>query len=169
MDDGKVLYGSHDGVQVLRFLGHITYTLAPSVSRFLDNLFSGAPLTGFVIDLKEALSLDSTSLGLLARIANRMRERGGRRVTIISNQEDINEVLLNMGFDHVFDIVGDCATPIAEAQPLPIERADQGILSRTVLEAHRTLMALNERNRNQFADVVNLLEQQGADGRPHTR
>jgi len=168
MDDGKVLYGSHEGVQVLRFLGHITYTLAPAVSRFVDRLFSGAPLTGFVIDLREALSVDSTSLGLLARIANRMRERGGRRVTIISDQEDINEILLNMGFDHVFDIVGNSAAPIGEAQPLPIEPADQGILGRTVLEAHRTLMALNERNRSQFADVVSLLEQQGADGRPHT-
>ena len=78
MDDDKVLYGSYDGVQVLRFLGHVNYTLAPTVSRFLDSLFSGAPLTGFVIDLREALSVDSTSLGLLAGIANRMRERGGR-------------------------------------------------------------------------------------------
>ena len=89
-----------------------------------------------------------------------MRERHGPPVTLVSDRDDINEILYNMGFDEVFDIVADTAPPSAEARALPIASPDGARLSRTMLEAHRTLMAMNERNRQEFADVVSLLELQ---------
>ena len=163
MHSGKVLYGSHEGVQVLRFLGRVTYEFGPALRRFVDKLFLGPTPAGFVIDLTETQSIDSTNLGLLAHIANRMREKGGPRVTIVSSVQDINDILLSMGFDEVFDIVGEVKGPCETDRPLnPIE-SDGATLQRTILEAHRCLMALNERNRDQFADVVKLLEAQESD------
>ena len=111
MASGKVLYATHGGVHVLRFMGEVGYTLGPDLARFVDGLFTGAPPLGFVLDLREASHIDSTNLGLLASIANRMQERGGSRVTLVSDREDINEILFNMGFDEVFDIVEDTAAP----------------------------------------------------------
>ena len=160
MASGKVLYATHAGVHVLRFQGEIGYALGPDVQRFVDGLFTGAPPLGFVLDLRETTHIDSTNLGLLASISNRMRERHGPPVTLVSDRDDINEILYNMGFDEVFDIVADTAPPSAEARALPIASPDGARLSRTMLEAHRTLMAMNERNRQEFADVVSLLELQ---------
>ncbi len=160
MANGKVLYATHAGVHVLRFQGEIGYVLGPDVQRFVDGLFTGAPPRGFVLDLRETTHIDSTNLGLLASIANRMRERGGPRVTLVSNRDDINEILFNMGFDEVFDIVPDTAPPPSDHRTLPVTTADRASLGRTMLDAHRTLMALNERNRQEFADVVSLLESQ---------
>jgi anti-anti-sigma factor len=158
MDDPKVLYATHDGVHVLRFVGDIRYPIAPSVDRFVDQLFSAGVPAGFIIDLTETRNIDSTSLGVLGRIANRMRERGGPRVTILSNRVPINEVLTSMSFDEVFDIVKDVELAAGDAQVLPVEEADRGSMVRTVVEAHRTLMAMSEHNRELFRDLVTALE-----------
>ena len=77
MDNGKVLHASHDDIHVLRFIGDIRYTLSPSIDRFLKEIFSGSPPAGFVIDLTETDSIDSTNLGLLARIAKAMKSLDG--------------------------------------------------------------------------------------------
>ena len=83
MDNGTVLHASHDDVHVLRFIGDIRYTLSPSIEHFLEGVFDGPKPAGFVIDLTETDSIDSTNLGLLARIALRMRALDSRRVTIV--------------------------------------------------------------------------------------
>lgn len=166
VDKGRVLHASRGGIHVLRFIGDIRYPLSPSLERFLDQLFAEAQPAGFVIDLTETSSIDSTNLGLIARIANRMRTNGGGRVTLVSDREEINEVLTSMGFDRVFDIVQPGEPFPKETERVPLREADRETMLRTVLEAHRTLMALNERNRELFRDVVTLLEQQGAKAAP---
>jgi hypothetical protein len=65
-----------------------------------------------------------------------------------------------MGFDQVFDLVEEAPSPGKDTRPLTALAPDRYSLGRTMLEAHRTLMALNDRNRDQFADVVSLLERQ---------
>lgn len=165
-NSGTVLYGSYQGVQVLRFIGRARYQAGPSLHRFVDGLFTGLPPTGFVIDLTETQSIDSTNLGLLAHIANRMRERGGPRVTIVSCRQDIDDILRAIGFDEVFDIVKEGTGTCEDTHPLSPTKPDRPALERTVLEAHRALMSLNQRNHDQFADVVTLLEARETNGQP---
>ena len=158
MNDGTVLHGSHDGIHVLRFVGDIRYTLSPSINRFLKEIFSVGPPAGFVIDLTETDSIDSTNLGLLARIAQAMKNRNGPRVTILSDRADINAVLTSMAFDDVFDIVSHTSLQAEAGKELAQESADKETLSRIVLEAHRALMELSEHNEEMFRDVVTTLE-----------
>jgi anti-anti-sigma factor len=162
MDKGRVLHASHEGVEVLRYVGDIRYTLAPSLARFLDDLFSRTTPVGFVVDLHEAGTIDSTNLGLLVRIAKRMEEKGGPRLTVISGQEDIDDLLGALGLDEVFDIVGSDGHEREAEQEVPMAKASGADVARTVLAAHRLLMDLNEHNRDQFRDVVALFEQQAA-------
>ncbi len=162
VDKGRVLHASRRGIHVLRFVGDIRYPLSPALERFLEQLFAEAQPKGFVIDLTETSSIDSTNLGLIARIANRMRTHAGRRVALVSNREDINELLTSMGFDTVFDIV-QSSEPLPEgAETVPLHEVDRQAMLQTVLQAHHSLMELNERNRELFRDVVTLLEQQSA-------
>ncbi len=163
MDEGKVFHASDGRVHVLRFVGEIRYPLAPSVERFIDGLFAeGAPID-FVMDLTEAKVIDSTNLGLLARVAQRMQPR---LVTLVSNREDINRVLESMGFDEVFAIVPDSESTPEACGELATPAPDQQSLRDTVLEAHRSLMALNKRNQALFRDVVVALEQSEKNQRP---
>jgi anti-anti-sigma factor len=161
MDEGRVLHASHQGVQVLRYIGDVRYTLAPSLGRFLEDLFARVRPAGFVIDLQQASGIDSTNLGLLVRIAKHMQELGGPRVTIISGHEDTDEILLALGLDEVFDIVKGRTAEGEDGQMVPVGDPNPQELARTVLAAHRALMALNEQNRDLFQDVVAAFEREG--------
>jgi anti-anti-sigma factor len=162
MNDGKVLHASHDGIHVLRYIGDIRYILSPSIERFLEEVFSGPGPAGFVIDLTETDSIDSTNLGLLARIAMRMQVLGAPRVTLVSNRADINSVLTSMALDEVFDIVDDTGLVANATQELPQEDAGKETLARTLIDAHRALMELSEHNREMFRDVLASLEKSRA-------
>ena len=162
MRNGKAFHASHEGVHVLRFVGDISYTLGPSLECFIETLFAGEKPLGFVIDLCEVKSIDSTGLGLLAGIANQMHSAENSRVTIVCDQLDINELLASMGFDEVFDIVNSRTAGDLEDEEIQLESPQTAAMSSTILKAHRTLMALNEANREMFSDVVVLLEQDNA-------
>jgi anti-anti-sigma factor len=164
MDKGNVLHASHNDIHVLRFIGDIRYPLSPSIDHFLEKLFAGPKPAGFVIDLTETDSIDSTNLGLLARLATRMQQLDARRVPIVSNRADINSVLTSMALDEIFDIVEDTGLETGAVQEVPQENTDREALARTLIDAHRALMDLNERNREMFRDVVASLEKNGASG-----
>ena len=164
MDDGKVLYASHDDIHVLRFIGDIRYTLSPSIDRFLEGIFAGPKPAGFVVDLTQTDSIDSTNLGLLARIAIRMQMLNAPQVTILSNRADINSLLTSMALDEVFDIVDEFGIVTGTAQEVPQENTDRESLARTLIDAHRALMELNEHNREMFRDVVASLEKNRSGG-----
>ena len=65
MPDGRVLHADHDGVHVLRVVGEIRYTMAPTLERFLAALVDVESTRGFVVDLTQCTLIDSTNLGLL--------------------------------------------------------------------------------------------------------
>ena len=160
-NDTKVLHASHQGVHVLRFVGEIRYTLSPALEQFITGLFSGLPPAGFVVDLTDTTSIDSTNLGLLADIAKRMRKCGGPPVILVSHRTEINEVLVSMGFNEVFTMVPNSESDLAADHELELnETSDATTMASTLLKAHRTLMALNEHNRDQFHDVVSALEEE---------
>jgi anti-anti-sigma factor len=166
MDDGKILHASHDDIHVLRYIGDIRYTLSPSIDRFLEGIFVGPKPAGFVIDLTQTDSIDSTNLGLLARIAIRMQRLDAPQVTLLSNRADINSLLTSMALDEVFNIVNESGLVPGAAQEVPQEvpqeNTDRETLARTLIDAHRALMELNERNREMFRDVVASLEKNHA-------
>jgi anti-anti-sigma factor len=108
MDAGNVLYANHDGLVVFKFVGEIRYTMgdsyrvSASLDAFLDDLFESKDFENILIDLTETDSIDSTNLGLLAKIAQFTERHYGRKPTIISTNEDINAILDSVGFDQVF-------------------------------------------------------------------
>ena len=159
---GKVLHAAHEGVDVLRFIGEIRHPLAPALEQFLNGLLADEP-AGLIIELGSTRIIDSTCLGLLARTALQRRAQGSPKIKIISPQADITEVLRSMSFDRLFDIVGDMPFgPMEERELETAAGSDEDALLATMLEAHRTLMGLNERNRLQFKDVVGAMEAESA-------
>jgi anti-anti-sigma factor len=145
---------------VLRYYGRVDYTCAPALKRFTDGLLARQPCSGVVFDLTEAESLDSTNLGLLARVADRSRQQGGARSVVVSSRDDINLVLWSMGFDQLVDIVppGLAASRGPVDADIRSEAPAAAELRQTMLEAHRTLVDLSEAGRVQFQDVVACLE-----------
>jgi anti-anti-sigma factor len=156
MPNGRVTHAERDGVHVLRYFGRVDYMSAPAIKRFTDSLV-GSEICGLVFDLSEAENLDSTNLGLLARVADRVQCKCGARSVIVSPRDDINCVLSSMGFDQIFTIVDDTACPSGDHELEGAPAAEEE-LRNVMLDAHRMLMGMSETGRLQFEDVVRCLE-----------
>src|SRR4051794_11944300 len=159
MSDGRIFHAATGQRHVLRYQGRTDYTIAPALERFAEGLFDGNGPTGLVFDLREATLLDSTNLGLLARLASRVDEVGGR-ATIVSTNDDITDVLRSMGLAAMFQIASDDPVlhEVGPGDEIPVEPTGQRELIRTMLEAHRVLAGIDENDRSGFKAVIEGLE-----------
>ncbi|MCW8889223.1 MAG: STAS domain-containing protein [Sedimenticola sp.] len=158
MSNGQILHGEQDGVQILYYKGDVRHTLCVALDAYITKLLNTTGLKGFVVDLTEAESIDSTNLGILARLARSMQRANLPKVTLISNQPDINELLEAVGFDRVFHIVQERETALNKLSEIPLHTSGHENNIKLLLEAHRALMDLNGKNREQFSDVVKAFE-----------
>ena len=155
----KIYYDKQDGIHALKFVGDIRYTFSASLDKFLNKLYEEPAAKGFMIDLRETDMIDSTSLGLLANIANWMKRSGAPKVILVSTQDDINDLLQAIGFDQVFNIVDETGNLLSHTTQLALTDSTQDELAPIILKAHLTLMDIGNENRTKFKDVVELLEQ----------
>ena len=115
-------------------------------------------LEDVLLDISEAEYFDSTNLGLLAKIASQMQKRFNRKVTLFSTNPNINFLLDNMGLSKVFIIVDKPDFSVENLRQIPDLQATERERALVILEAHRLLMDMNEKNRETFKDIVELLE-----------
>lgn len=158
MTDGKILGGVHGGVYALKFVGDVRVTLCSTVDAFLDEMFADSAFRSVLVDLTETQGIDSTSLGLLAKLSLRTRDRLGLAPTIVSTRPDITRLLISMGLDDVFKIVTEPLEHTEQLGELEPARASEDDLRQRVIEAHHALMSLTDSNREAFEDLVSTLE-----------
>lgn len=157
MPMGRVLYSQDGGLHTLRYVGEIKYPIAPSIDRFVKTLIQNNVIDDLVVDLTETDSIDSTNLGELARIAQRLREQGRRRPVIVSPQTSINQLLRSMALDEVFDLTVQVQAFNGDDIPTDVETTREE-LAAVMLESHKSLAQVTEGNRQKFCDVIALLE-----------
>jgi len=154
-------YFAKDGNKVyFKLTGVLKYTTCGHFDAFLDDFIAHASdVESIAIDLTEAEFLDSTNLGFLAKIAQFMLDKNGSQTTIYSTSKDVNQTLRGVGFDQVFNLVEEKSNLddiFGVIEPDKFEKKDKTIM---MLDAHRCLMNINEKNQQTFKDVVNLMEQ----------
>ena len=158
MESGAAFYVKQGNVYILKLSGDVRYTMGCALGDFLSGLFARTDYDDIVVDLIDVRSIDSTSLGLLARIANFNRQRFAHKTTLLSANPDINQVLENLGFYEIFNIRDDGETISAALRQLAIsEPCDKDALTRIVYEAHRALSELNPSNQETFKSVLDSL------------
>jgi len=158
MDENRILYSEHDGVHFLRFHGDILHTLAPALDSFLKRLAESPEPPSFLLDLTETRSIDSTMLGLLARVAKMAKEGGTPPPTLVCPNDDIIDLLVGIGFDEVFSLVSCDGAPLGDGHEIAHAETDNRALTETMLAAHQELIALKADNRLLFEDVIDLLQ-----------
>lgn len=158
MSSGKILFAERSGNYLLKFVGDVRLTLCSTLDLFLANTLENDGFKTILIDLTETDGIDSTSLGLLAKISVKLKKRHQQLPTIISTNEDVTRILLSMGFDKVFILLSEPLGAQGELQQLDEMQESESEMRQRILEAHRTLMDLNEHNRDAFSDLVHSLE-----------
>ena len=132
MQEGRILAASHDGSYVIRLVGDVRLTLCNSMDDFFEHIFADPHFVSVWVDLCEAQGIDSTTLGLLAKLALRVKEKFGFKPAIYSCEPGINRLLKSMGFHRLFE--------------------------QKVIEAHCILMGLSDENRHRFKDLLTALQ-----------
>ncbi|HWA71758.1 MAG TPA: STAS domain-containing protein [Polyangiaceae bacterium] len=159
MIEGHVTHAEQRGIHVLRYFGTVNFMLAPGIQRFVDDLIEHGSISGLVFDLSQANSLDSTNLGLMARVNERLLGVGAANSVIISGDGDIDVVLRSMGFDQTFDVLTTTpTTELAPAEPIRTESPSATELRETMLAAHQALVRMSDAGRLEFEPVVACLE-----------
>ena len=159
MNTGKILVAQSQGIYIIKFVGDVRLNLCSTLDQYTDHMFESEEFKTVIIDLTETQCIDSTSLGQLAKISILYKEKYGQLPTIISTQDDINRILLSMGFDQVFYIVKVLVSRVEYLDELPLKSVDEAEMKQRVLEAHKLLMDMNQNNRDAFQDLVNSLEE----------
>ncbi len=155
----RFLYNKNDKNLSIKLVGDIKYSYSNNFSNFIDCVFSSIENHEILIDLTETKYIDSTNLGLLAKIARLQRRKNNKKVTIICNQPNIINILESMGFDMVFILVKNIAVDYNECKEIQaIPDLNDRETAKLMLEAHKELAELNENNRQTFKDVINFLE-----------
>ncbi|MFC3116835.1 STAS domain-containing protein [Cellvibrio fontiphilus] len=158
MKPGQILVADHNGVYIIKMLGDVRLTLCVSFDQFIDAMFKSENFTSVLFDLSDAEAIDSTTLGLMAKISILGQERCGIVPVILASNPSIQRILQTMGFNDIFAIVDSLDAPVLDAQPLNCVNCDERAVKEKVLEAHKILMGLNTTNADTFRNLVNMLE-----------
>ncbi len=163
MKDGKYLFSKADKIYFIKMIGSLKYTISEPFNLFLEQIFADDDFDNILIDLTEAEFLDSTNLGLLAKVASFLRKKNKRKITLISDNHEINLLLKNIGFDKVFIIIKRKSYDDTDLEELNSETNDIRSNTKMILEAHEHLMELNDKNKETFKSVVEIFRRQMSD------
>jgi len=153
-----VMAAEHQGHYVIKMSGDVRLTLCATIDEYLESMFANDNFCEVIVDLTEVDGLDSTTLGLMAKLALRSRQVSGRVPILFSPNASITRLLHSMGFESIFIIREEQADKDEQLATLPELKVDEQNIRRRVIAAHRTLMGLNEKNQQAFASLVNTLE-----------
>lgn len=158
MNSGRILVAIVNNVPILKFVGDVRVLMSGTIDSYFSSLYNRAILDSMIVDMTETQGIDSTALGLIAKMAIQLRNRFNVSPTIISTQPDITRILKSMSFDLICDIVEEAQSRKTVYSELNENAESEDSVRQKVIEAHQTLMTLSEENRIEFQDLVSALK-----------
>ena len=155
---GRIQVADHNGTYLLRFEGDVRLTLCVAIDEFLQTMFGDPRFAAVVIDLSAAQGLDSTALGVLAKLAKEAIGRTGSQPLLVCDSEDVLRSLGSVGIDDLFEPADSRFSQVTPLGALEANEPNEDETRRRVLEAHRVLMSINSDNAEKFRDLVATLE-----------
>lgn len=151
-----------DKSALVQIAGRANFTSSVDFKTLLDQLLQ-LGYTCFILDLTECVLMDSTFLGVLAgfglKLNSPQTDKIERTIQLFNPNSRISELLENLGVLHLFKVTeGNCTTPDgAIPKDVQSQNASREEVTRTCLEAHKTLMDIHPGNIPRFKDVAAFL------------
>lgn len=158
MQEGRILAASHDGSYVIRLVGDVRLTLCTTIDEYFQQMFDDPGFASVWVDLCDAEGIDSTTLGLLAKLALGVEEKFGFKPAIYSCDPGINRLLKSMAFHRLFDLHEEACSNPDDISEIPVVKGSEDAVKQKVIEAHKVLTEISEENRERFKDLLNVLE-----------
>jgi anti-sigma B factor antagonist len=145
----------------VKIAGRANFSFSPDFKTLLGELV----LKGyghFIIDLSDCVLMDSTFLGILSGFGLKLNPAAAPDkcgIELLNPNPRVTELLENLGTLHLFKMTAGALKLPDDVQtcvPESINPTHEQI-TRTSLEAHQTLMAVNPDNVARFKDVTQFL------------
>lgn len=163
LSSARARWGKCERTAVLQLAGPIRHVAARALRTFVDDVLAREECDTVLIDLRGVEQIDSTGLGLLARIGRCALEARHRRAVIVCPANDVATTLRSAAFDTLFVMTE--GFPFDEPAALTevplrsaLQEANDPASGRVILEAHRELASLGEENCRAYQDVIASLE-----------
>jgi anti-anti-sigma factor len=160
MSTGHVEYASLDGTHIFKLFGEVRAQSCISLDKLLSKIEQQQNVVGAIVDLTQTTFIDSTVLGVLAKLGLKLKQVHKIQAVMLSTNPDITTLANSMGLGQVFVILNYCGDPNVCTRALMEEHITHSSMLTTVLDAHKTLMKLNESNQNMFEPLVKQLQQE---------
>ncbi len=152
-----------DRVALVKISGRASFTCSVNFKTLVYGLRDRG-YRRFLLDVTECLIMDSTFLGVLAGFGLKLGELPGEStsVCLLNANERVRDLLENLGVSHLFQMLEGEDPLSAKCQAIEPSGAGPTRLetSRTCLEAHETLMAINPDNIPKFKDVTKFMAEE---------
>jgi anti-sigma B factor antagonist len=154
---GNLYVWAQEGSACVRVTGRASFTTSVDFKKLMQHLRDSG-CRRVALDLSDCVLMDSTFLGVLANEARKYAAEGETAspgcLEIVNPNQRIRDLIDNLGVADRFKIV---QYELAKEDFKPVQPAtgvSREEVTRTCLEAHEILMALNPANIPKFKDVV---------------
>ncbi|PHS19594.1 MAG: hypothetical protein COA86_04025 [Kangiella sp.] len=162
---GRILTARLDDIEYINFIGVVRYSDCSGLEAYINQLFqSPKGVSEIAINLENADMLDSTALGLLARISIEFKKATDKQPVIFVKKGELAHILRRVCFDQVFRIVTSKQnkSDLETSQNLNfIELAsvqvDENKVLESVLLAHKNLADISKDNEHYYTDISKVL------------
>jgi hypothetical protein len=124
----------------------------------MDTIFGSQDVKQVGIHRLDAEGVDSTTLGLIAKLGLHCRKTYSINVQLFCQNPSILRTLDCMGFDEIIDIFQQVPEINAPLHDIEAVNPDIDEVRRQVLEAHKLLMQLSPDSSKEFTDLIRALE-----------
>jgi anti-sigma B factor antagonist len=130
-----------------------------------------------IMNMADCETMDSTFMGVIAGLAMRIKRDREGSLTMVNLSERTSQLLSTLGLDRVVSAFRVEESPhedvtlfersedLAAASDLPVDRAEK---VKTMLDAHKDLVAVAPENLARFQDVIEYLNRDAAELRGET-
>jgi anti-sigma B factor antagonist len=152
MPSASLMVGLFDRCVCIKVSGKASFACGMDLKTVVGRL-STQGYDHFALDLRECPMMDSTFLGVLSGVGLQF-VTPSNQVCLVNPPPRIRELLDGLGVSHLFRFLEKEPateagfTPVCKEEPTRVE------ITRTCLEAHKLLMALNPENVCRFKDVA---------------
>ena len=166
LPDDKILVAIHESMALIRVQGRGSFKVSASLKDFgLAAIGEGCRTA--VFDMTDCCGMDSTFMGVLAGLTNRLRVANGKLV-LLNLSPRARNLVATLGLDQIVESHPTGQTPAAYEQVEKWAR-NLAVLDRTppgkrtttevMIEAHENLVRLTPDNAPRFQDVLTFLRE----------
>lgn len=157
----KIMVAVEGRMACIKVIGRANCTQSVDLKKLINELVAHG-CKQFIFELSDCVTMDSTFLGLLSGVGLQFQEKNDtsdtRFIELINPHPRILDVLETLGVAFLFKISTTEVGGKRQFELLqPTEKADRMDVTRTSLEAHKTLMEINPENIQKFKDVAQFL------------